>query len=195
MKKLKDYYAILGIARNADTATISRACRRLMQKYHPDVCADPEAAERFKEVREAGRVLRDPIQRAVYDRMTAWCSTAPIRRQRSRAGSSALLLKGCDIYVDAFLSTRELASGATIELSIRRTRLRIGVPPNSRAGQKLRLSGRGSPSAHGGCGDLLVVLRNTDDIAQAQQRTGSALFRRYGAPFRRGRGRVLDIFC
>lgn len=54
----KDYYHILGIARNAPTEEIKKAYRRLALKVHPDVNADnPAAAEQFKEITEAYGVL------------------------------------------------------------------------------------------------------------------------------------------
>lgn len=65
----KDYYHILGIARNAPTEEIKKAYRRLALKVHPDVNADnPAAAEQFKEITEAYGVLIDPRKRGEYDR-------------------------------------------------------------------------------------------------------------------------------
>ncbi len=67
----KDYYAILGVSRNADAKTIRSAYRALARKYHPDAHpADPRAAEaRFKEVNEAYEVLSDPEKRGRYDQI------------------------------------------------------------------------------------------------------------------------------
>jgi molecular chaperone DnaJ len=65
---VKDYYAILGVPRDADTEQIKKAYRALALKYHPDRNPDPDAAERFKEATEAYEVLRDPEKRALYDR-------------------------------------------------------------------------------------------------------------------------------
>jgi curved DNA-binding protein len=69
----KDYYAILGVSKDASQQDIQRAYRKLARKYHPDVNKDPGAEERFKEVGEAYEVLKDPDKRAKYDRYgTAW---------------------------------------------------------------------------------------------------------------------------
>ncbi len=64
-----DYYAVLGISRDADADEIKSAFRRLARKYHPDVNRDdPNAEEKFKELGEAYAVLSDPQKRSQYDR-------------------------------------------------------------------------------------------------------------------------------
>lgn len=63
----KDYYKILGVARDASAEDIKRAYRRLARKYHPDVSKERDAESRFKEVNEANEVLKDPEKRAAYD--------------------------------------------------------------------------------------------------------------------------------
>jgi curved DNA-binding protein len=67
--KFKDYYAILEVDRTAASAQIKRAYRRLARKYHPDVSQERDAEERFKDVAEAWRTLKDPGKRAAYDRL------------------------------------------------------------------------------------------------------------------------------
>jgi DnaJ-class molecular chaperone len=65
----KDYYEVLGVARDADEKAIKGAYRRLARKYHPDVNPGDEAAEqKFKDVAEAFAVLSDKEQREKYDR-------------------------------------------------------------------------------------------------------------------------------
>ena len=69
----KDYYKILGVARDAKPDDIKRAYRKLARKYHPDVSKEPDAETRFKEVNEANEVLKDPEKRAQYDALgTGW---------------------------------------------------------------------------------------------------------------------------
>lgn len=67
--KYKDYYAALGVPRDADLEQIKKAYRKLARKYHPDVSKAPEAEAQFKEAAEAYATLKDPQKRAVYDEM------------------------------------------------------------------------------------------------------------------------------
>jgi curved DNA-binding protein len=64
----RDFYEVLGIARDADEEEIQRAYRVLVRRYHPDVNRQPGAEARLKEITEAYRVLSDPELRARYDR-------------------------------------------------------------------------------------------------------------------------------
>jgi len=64
----RDYYEVLGVAKDADENTIKRAYRKLAMKYHPDRNPDDTAAaEQFREVTEAYEVLTDDSKRARYD--------------------------------------------------------------------------------------------------------------------------------
>jgi DnaJ-class molecular chaperone len=65
----KDYYAVLGIGRNASEQDIKKAYRTLARQYHPDVNPGNKQAEaRFKEINEAYEVLSDKDKRSKYDR-------------------------------------------------------------------------------------------------------------------------------
>jgi molecular chaperone DnaJ len=64
----KDYYAVLGVAKNASASEIKKAYRKLAQQYHPDANpGDARAEERFKEISSAYDVLGDQDKRSRYD--------------------------------------------------------------------------------------------------------------------------------
>ena len=65
--EFKDYYAVLGVARDASADEIKKAYRKLARKYHPDVSKEADAAARMSEVNEAYAVLSDAEKRAAYD--------------------------------------------------------------------------------------------------------------------------------
>ena len=67
--EIEDLYAVLEVARGADTEAIRRAYHRLAQQLHPDHNPQAGAAERFALVSKAYSVLRDPGNRARYDAM------------------------------------------------------------------------------------------------------------------------------
>ena len=81
----KDFYAVLGVAKDADSATIKKAYRTLAKKYHPDRNPDDAAAaKKFKEIGEAYAVLSDAKERQQYDAI------------RSMAGGGARFTSGTD---------------------------------------------------------------------------------------------------
>jgi curved DNA-binding protein len=65
----RDYYKVLGVARNASAEEIKKSYRRLARKYHPDVSKEKDAEQKFKELQEAYEVLKDPEKRAAYDQL------------------------------------------------------------------------------------------------------------------------------
>ncbi|GAB96656.1 molecular chaperone DnaJ [Kineosphaera limosa] len=74
----KDFYAVLGVASDADANAIKKAYRKLAREYHPDSKPGDAAAEkRFKEIGEAYAVLSDAEQRKQYDAIRAMRSGGP----------------------------------------------------------------------------------------------------------------------
>ncbi len=70
--KYKDYYTVLGLERNASSEQIKKAYRKLARKYHPDVSKEADAEEKFKELAEAYKTLKDPKARAAYDQLGSY---------------------------------------------------------------------------------------------------------------------------
>ena len=67
MLKAIDYYSVLQVERNADSATIKKAYKKLVLQYHPDKNKDPRAVDEFRRVQEAYETLNDPALRRKYD--------------------------------------------------------------------------------------------------------------------------------
>lgn len=91
----KDYYATLGVARDATAEQIKAAFRKLARQYHPDVAKDKKSAEaKFKDINEANEVLSDPVKRKKYDELGAnWENGGPAQPpphwQRGTTGRGA----------------------------------------------------------------------------------------------------------
>ncbi|HZF17036.1 MAG TPA: DnaJ C-terminal domain-containing protein [Steroidobacteraceae bacterium] len=277
--KYKDYYSALGVERTASEADIKAAYRKLARKYHPDVSKEAGAEERFKEVSEAYKTLKDADKRKAYDQLGShrpgeefrpppdWGSqfggggasfsfedldlsdifetfaanrqggsrrrgaripgqdyevNAPISLEDAFKGAMLELnlelperdeqgllrrvphptkvripkgatdgqrlrvpgkggkginggrdgdlylnialrphplfrAEGHDLYLELPLTPWEAALGATVEVPTLAGAVALKVPPGTRAGQKLRLAGRGLPKPHDGAGDLFAV--------------------------------------
>ena len=67
--KFKDYYAALGVPRDASLDHIKKAYRKLARQHHPDMSKESGAEARFKEAAEAYATLKDPEKRAAYDQL------------------------------------------------------------------------------------------------------------------------------
>ena len=74
-----DLYSVLGVPQDASPENIKAVYRQLARTFHPDVNADEEAVEHFREITEAFLVLSDPEQREAYDRQ----GSRPRRRRRA----------------------------------------------------------------------------------------------------------------
>ena len=81
-----DYYDVLGIPRTADEKEIKKAYRNLARKYHPDVCKESGAEEKFKEINEAYSVLSDSQKKSHTDQLGHTNFTNASKGQYSGAG-------------------------------------------------------------------------------------------------------------
>ncbi|HEV8439804.1 MAG TPA: molecular chaperone DnaJ [Methylomirabilota bacterium] len=136
MAAAKDYYAVLGVSRDADDAELKKAYRNLARTHHPDKNpGDKKAEDRFKEISEAYGVLSDPDKRAQYDRFGTVAGAGGFgdvgfgtifedlfegffgggeRGRRSRAR------RGDDLRYDLEISLEEAAEGLETKLQIPR---------------------------------------------------------------------------
>ena len=120
----RDYYAVLGVSRDADREAIKKAFRALAAEHHPDVSGDPEAEERFREIREAYEMLSRPESRARYDRFGQRPGTPPRPTESPTGGLFDDLLaeaatfprpgqRGADVVVTAEIGFVDGAKGTT----------------------------------------------------------------------------------
>ena len=115
MANKRDYYEVLGVAKDADEATIKKAYRTLAKKNHPDVNpGDKGAEERFKEINEAYQVLSNPQKRAQYDQFG---HDGP-QASGFGGGRQNGPVPGDDLRVDITVSFEEAALGCEKEINL-----------------------------------------------------------------------------
>ncbi|MFM7514897.1 MAG: DnaJ C-terminal domain-containing protein, partial [Cyanobium sp.] len=203
--KYTDYYAILGVERDASAEDIRKAYRRLARRYHPDISSEDDAEAKFKEVNEAYQVLSDPEQKQAYDQLGRHRSGEEFRPSedwggqvwqeggfedfdladllerlgqraagsqaagRRRAGAP-FAMRGQDYEATATISLEDASRGVEVSLDLsvpeptaeggvrrvpRTTRVR--VPRGVVDGERLRVAGRGGPGyGDGPPGDLYL---------------------------------------
>ena len=181
----KDFYATLGVPKDADEATIKKAYRKLARALHPDANPDDPTAEgKFKEIGEAYAVLSDKKQREQYDSVRAMGGGA--RFQPGQGGGfedafsgmfaggdvSGLFgnlfggggfsmgpRPGVDLAAATEVSFRDAASGATLRLNVGGSPISTRLPAGVSDGQRIRLKGKGQKSPNGGpAGDLVITV-------------------------------------
>ena len=139
----RDYYEVLGVAREATPEAIKRAFRKLAFEFHPDRNKDADAERKFKEINEAYEVLSDVEKRAQYDRFghgasaaggnargfegfesfgfgdifDAFFGGAPDGRRRSANGP----VRGPDLAATISIEFEEACTGVEKEFDITRT--------------------------------------------------------------------------
>jgi DnaJ-class molecular chaperone len=169
-RRKRDYYAVLGVARDSTEADIKRAFRELARKHHPDV-NPADGGEAFREINEAYAVLSDRDARARYDRwghaddpggLSAVVDAAQdliddlFRRRRGKQ-------RGKDLRYTLEVTFEEAAFGAskTIQLPGTPTRdFTVVIPAGTNPGPLKTFRGEGEPGRGGAAaGDLHVIVR------------------------------------
>lgn len=133
----RDYYEVLGVARDASETEIKKAFRRLARELHPDVSDAPDAEERFKEAVEAYEVLSKSETRELYDRYGhAGLRSGGFQPTTFDFGSLADIfsaffgddllsqtvrgrVRGADVAADVVIDLAEAATGAKREVPFR----------------------------------------------------------------------------
>jgi len=181
--RVADFYASLGVARDASQEEIQRTYRSLARKHHPDVSDDPGAETRFKEISEAYQVLSDPATRKRYDVFGPEFRQVPAdvdpdewqAAQQARTSQRAGGFQGfggfdiTDLFGDAFARpTRAPDREAELRLTVedayeggQRTlsfgdgqTTRVNIPAGVTDGQRIRV-----PSQDEYTGDLYLAVR------------------------------------
>jgi molecular chaperone DnaJ len=182
-KRRRDYYEVLGVARDCDEVELKRAFRELARKHHPDVNPDdPEAGLKFREINEAYAALSDPEERARYDRWghrsaggepSGFGAVAQavedvlgdvLRLRRSKA-------RGRDLRYTLEIGFEEAAFGCTKTIQIpdgpggeptagKPREFAVVIPAGTAEGSVKMMKGEGEPGRYGGSpGDLHVIVR------------------------------------
>ena len=179
----KDYYAILGVDKKADAATIKKTYRSLARELHPDKTkGDKKLEDKFKEVSEAYEILSDDKKRAEYDQAREMFKSGAFRGgggQQFSGDFSDLFNNGGDIFSSLFggrrtprkgqdiqteisISFRDALFGKEIDLRLSGQgnaphTITVRIPAGVSDGAKVRVKGRGAPG-EAGPGDLYVLV-------------------------------------
>lgn len=181
---MKDYYAILGVAKTASADEIKKAYRRLAHQHHPDKAGSGNEAK-FKEINEAYQALSDPTKRQRYDQFGSAEGPSAggfgggfgggaggfediFSQFGGRSGSSSggfgsifedlfsSAMAQMQVQVEIMLTQALL--GDKLEFSIDGQRIALTIPPGTQEGDSFRLAGKGG-TYRGGRGDLIVTVR------------------------------------
>jgi curved DNA-binding protein len=203
----KDYYAVLGVERDATQDEIKRAYRKLARKYHPDVSKEADAEQKFKDLGEANEVLKDPEKRAAYDQLGSnWNAQQGFQpppdwgtgfefhgappgggdqhdfsdffeslfgqARGPGSGSRGFHMQGEDHHAKILIDLEDSFKGASRSISLqmpevnpdghvvtRNRTLKVRIPKGIRQGQQIRLAGQGATGMGSGkAGDLYLEI-------------------------------------
>jgi DnaJ-class molecular chaperone len=171
----KDYYAILGVTKNASQDEIKRAYRKAAHKHHPDKGGD---AEKFKEINEAYQILSDTKKRTNYDQFGSADAGAGAQGQGfggfedifgGQAGGFNFSFGDLfgDVFESAFANTQASIEiplttallGGTIQLTTQNNdRIDLKIPEGTPDGTTFSIRGKGAQTRRGR-GDLHLTVR------------------------------------
>lgn len=177
----KDFYKVLGVAKDISEAELKKVYRKLARKYHPDSNqGDLKAEAKFKEVSEAYSVLSDKEQRAEYDQFRAMGGgarfTSPGAQGQQGAGFEDVFANlfgggrgfggyggptpGNDLTATTEIPFIDSVNGTTIRLNYQgMDPINAKIPAGVLDGQKIKLRGKGGVSPNGGPnGDLVIAV-------------------------------------
>ncbi len=167
-----DYYALLGINRNATSEQIKNAYRNKAREYHPDR-AGSVGTEAFRLVTRAYAILYDPDRREEYDKGFRPVTSIADLYSRRREGKKVMEIMlptapaakqvGPDLYMAITVETEVLLQGGTVTITLPDsdgTEVALLVPPRAKELSWCRLPHKGSPGRNGAdSGDLWIQLK------------------------------------
>lgn len=183
----KDFYAILGVPKDANAATIKKTYRNLARELHPDKTrGDKKLEDRFKEVSEAYDILGDEKKRAEYDEARSLYESGAFRQGNfngfsgdfsdlfgggggdifsSLFGGRRTPRKGQDLQTETTVTFKESIFGKEVTLKLSAqgnapSTITTRIPAGVSDGAKIRIKGRGGPG-EAGPGDLYIIVHVT----------------------------------
>jgi molecular chaperone DnaJ len=186
----KDFYAILGVSKDADAATIKKTYRNLARELHPDKTrGDKKLEDRFKEVSEAYDILGDDKKRAEYDEARSLYESGAFQQGgfngfsgdfsdlfgggggdifSSLFGGRRAPRKGQDLQTETTVTFKESIFGKEVTLKLSAqgnapSTITTRIPAGVSDGAKIRIKGRGGPG-EAGPGDLYIIVHVTPHL-------------------------------
>lgn len=172
----KDYYAILGVEKSADSDEIKKRYRKLARELHPDKTkGDKTLEERFKAVSEAYDILSDEKKRAEYDQARTLFQQGGVPNGGFQGNFSAGGFgdlgdifgnlfggqrgprRGADMQAQATISFRESINGTQLTFNSPSGPVTTKIPAGVNDGAKIRVRGKGAPG-EAGPGDLYITI-------------------------------------
>jgi molecular chaperone DnaJ len=177
----KDFYKILGVAKDVPEAELKKVYRKLAKANHPDLHpGDAKAEARFKDISEAYDVLSDKNQRKEYDAIRAMGGGARFQQGPGSSGGFEDVFsnlfggggfpggfggfggpqRGQDLTTSSTIDFIDSIKGTTLKIKVGNDTVSLKVPAGIHDGQKLKLAGKGQSSPNGGPkGDLVVSIK------------------------------------
>ncbi len=177
----KDFYKILGVAKDVPEAELKKVYRKLAKANHPDLHpGDAKAEARFKDISEAYDVLSDKDQRKEYDAIRAMGGGARFQQGPGSSGGFEDVFsnlfggggfpggfggfggpqRGQDLTTSSTIDFIDSIKGTTLKIKVGNDTVSLKVPAGIQDGQKLKLAGKGQSSPNGGPkGDLVVSMK------------------------------------
>jgi molecular chaperone DnaJ len=180
----KDFYKILGVAKDVSEAELKKVYRKLAKENHPDLHpGDAKAEARFKDISEAYDVLSDKEQRREYDAIRAMGGGARFQQGPGSAGGFEDVFsnlfgggfpqggfggfggfggpqRGQDLSTSSTIDFIDSIKGTTLKIKVGSETVSLKVPAGIQDGQKLKVAGKGQLSPNGGPkGDLVVSIK------------------------------------